>query len=186
MAMRSLQGEDPEAAEDIPYQSLSTSRQEPGGSSRRSPSPPNAQPEGYREGGYAGQPPPLEDWALEREIEITRLEKENEELRRLLSIREDEELMKDVANMWDASASFSRLAHNIPMRRGLLSQNRARMMSQGGQSRIPGTTVLGLGGQGAPGVSSAGQFGMMGGQSPWGQPDPTQKKVGSYFKEFPT
>jgi len=185
LTMRSLQGEDPEPTEDDPsYQSFPSSQQQPGSSSRDSPSPPNSHPDTYREGGYAGQPPPLEDWALEREIEITRLEKENEELRRLLSIGEDEELMKDAANMWDASASFSRLTQNVPVRRGLLSQNRARMMNQGGQSRGPG--LIGLGGQGAPGASSPSQFGIMGGQSPWGQPDPTQKKGSSYLKEFPT
>jgi len=38
-------------------------------------------------GGYSGTPNHA-DWALEREIEIVRLEKENEELRRLLSIGE--------------------------------------------------------------------------------------------------
>lgn len=185
--MRSLQGEDPEAAEDAPsYEILLASQQQPEASSRGATPPEDSQPEGYREGGYAGERPPLEDWALEREIEITRLEKENEELRRLLSIGEDEDLMKDAANMWDASPLLSRLARNTPVRRGLLSQNRARMMGQGGQSRAPGATGLGLGGQGGPGVSSPSQFGMMGGQSPWGQPDPTQKKVGSYYKEFPT
>lgn len=187
MTMRSLHGEDPEAAEDNPsYQSFLASQQHPSGASQRATSPPNSQPEGYREGGYAGEPLPLEDWALEREIEITRLEKENEELRRLLSIGEDEDLMKDAPNMWDASASLSRLPQNMPVRRGLLSHNRARMMSQNGQSRGPGSTGLGIGGQGGPAASSPNQFGIMSNQSQWGQPDPTQKKVGSYFKEFPT
>jgi len=158
----------------------------PGDTSQRANSPANPPPEGYREGGYAGEPPPLEDWALEREIEITRLEKENEELRQLLSIGEDEELMKDAANMWDASASLSRLAQNIPVRRGLLSQNRVRMMSQNGQSRGLGSAGLGIGAQGGPGASSPNQFAIMNSPSQWGQPDPTQKKVGSYFKEFPT
>jgi hypothetical protein len=182
--MRSLQGEDPEAAEDVPsFQSFPTSQSQPRASSQGPAEPQESPPEGYREGGYSGQPPPLEDWALEREIEITRLEKENEELRRLLSIGEDEDLRKDA---WDPSVSFSRLPQNMPLRRGLLSQNRVRMMSQGGQGRGHGPTGLGITGQGGPGTSNPGQFTMTSGQSPWGQPDPTQKKVGSYFKEFPT
>lgn len=224
MTIRSLAGEDPDSADDgASYPSLPEMQQQAESSSQQQSQQSQQYPEGYREGGYSGSPPPLEDWALEREIEITRLEKENEELRRLLSIGEDEDLMKEnIANSnssvgaWgdhesssspsgsrsgSPSPSLARLAQGMPIRRGLLSQNRARMMGGGGgggQGASVGQSLSrpgsGLGGgQGGPfsisPVPGPGQVQIqMQGPPQWGGQDPTQKKMamGSYFKEFPT
>jgi len=113
MTLRSLAGEDPEADE-----SEKPSGNEEGGERDE------VLDEQRREGGYAGSSPPLEDWALEREIEITRLEKENEELRRLLTIG-SEDLGSEPPKDWERMAP-TKLFGNGPTRRGLLTHSRAR------------------------------------------------------------
>ena len=113
MTLRSLAGEDPEA--DEPERS--------GGNDERGERD-EIPDEQRREGGYAGSPPPLEDWALEREIEITRLEKENEELRRLLTIG-SEDVGPEPPKEWERM-SPGKIFGNGPTRRGLLTHNRAR------------------------------------------------------------
>jgi len=113
MTLRSLAGEDPEADE-----SERSGRNEEGGETD------DVLDEERREGGYAGSSPPLEDWALEREIEITRLEKENEELRRLLTIG-SEDLGSEPPKDWERMAP-TKLFGNGPTRRGLLTHSRAR------------------------------------------------------------
>ncbi|KAF8308557.1 hypothetical protein DL93DRAFT_2086747 [Clavulina sp. PMI_390] len=202
MTIRSLAGEDPETTEDsgVALTSLLNPSSSPDPSS--SSQPPLVPAEGYREGGYSGSPLQSEDWALEREIEITRLERENEELRRLLSIGEDEDLMKDIMvnsqnnfGAWgeregsaspsgsrpaSPSPSLAQLARGMPIRRGLLSQNRARMMN--GASRMGTGAYTPMPGQIQ--LQQGGQAQSPGGGSMWGAQD-TQRKMG-YFKEFPT
>lgn len=209
MSLRSLAGEEDPEAEDQQFPSSSSPRTSPPPLSQSQVH--LSQQEGYREGGYSGSPPPLEDWALEREIEITRLEKENEELRRLLAISNGEEVpgaslgsgsmsFGSDSGLWEGSAGgYQRPQQSFP-RRGLLAQNRMRMANGSMAQRMNGLGVGGgAGGGGGGGVSvgggqvggnAGGQQYMVGPQgpspSPWGTPDPTQKKVGSYFKEFPT
>ena len=78
-----------------PSPAPSAGSQRPGSSASNRPRPED-RPD-YREGGYSGTSPALEDWSLEREIEICRLEKENEELRRLLTVHEGmSDLNKDI------------------------------------------------------------------------------------------
>lgn len=228
MTIRSLAGEDPESATN-PSADLESFQISSDSASASAP-----YPEGYREGGYSGSPPPLEDWALEREIEITRLEKENEELRGLLGIGQDENLMKESfmsngsmsgsvffggeegtsspSGSRPGSPALARLTQGMPIRRGLLSQNRARMMGggnvgspgPGGNSALSGGPVPNRPGSGmgeaqvgpfiaaAPPGSASIQVGpgqVQGqGQQQWPANDAVQRKMtmGSYFKEFPT
>ena len=112
----------------------------------------------HREGGYTGSPQPLDDWALEREIEIVKLEKENEELRKLLDIAQGNtpEYAEEAMREWEKT-TLSKLSG--PTRRGLLSNNRAR------------------GTMGRGGFSS---------HTAWPSPDTLHRKGPNFFKEFPT
>lgn len=188
MSLRSLAGEDPESSSSVSSSGYLHPEKESEEERDRV--------EGYREGGYSGTPPPLEDWALEREIEVTRLEKENEELRRLLAISTGEESISlsssfslnggSDGGMWDSVPRMSGSGAG-PMRRGLLSQNRARMMGGGGRGaggQVAGQGMQGVG-QGMVGGAGGSGF-IIGSQTQWGQQESAQKKAGSYFKEFPT
>lgn len=161
MAMRSLGGEDPEA-------SSSSSEDDDEGDN-------DAHPPGYREGGYSGSPP-REDWALAREIEIVRLEKENEELRRMLGIAQEAENSSGTSEgeqvkEWERAPRLE-----LPTRRGSLSARRGsglgRGRGYGGARWVPPM------GSGQPEGAGTGTSG--GGVVA----DPQARK--SFFKEFPT
>lgn len=199
MTMRSLGGEEPED-ESSSYTDEEEEQEDHGGVY-----PPHHLPSNYREGGYTGSPPPLEDWALAREIEIVRLENENEELRRLLSIdtsisslpTENGELVKE----WGKSPRIEGTT-----RRGILAGNRGRGSAFRGRGAYTGPGWVPEPGSGVS-VSQMGQgmghvqgIGLVQGMGPGqvpGQPvigmgmgvgvgRKAATSAASYFKEFPT